>query len=95
MRLHCLPGDVRQAPARMFGLIVSDRRRHRPVRLDSGAVTAYAGRCISRRQKYTFCLIAAGLNCMHMPIGTILGVFTLIVLTRDSVRQLFRPGTMS
>jgi hypothetical protein len=53
------------------------------------AVTVYVGRCIKRREKYTFCLIAAGLNWMHMPIGTILGVFTLIVLTRDSVGQLF------
>jgi uncharacterized protein YybS (DUF2232 family) len=78
-------------PARMFGLIFF---------LIGGAivlfgwtlaaVTVYAARCISRRQKYAFCLIAASLNCMHMPIGTILGVFTLIVLTRDSVRQLFK-----
>jgi hypothetical protein len=77
-------------PARMFGLIFF---------LIGGAivlfgwtlavVTAYAGRCIKRREKYTFCLIAAGFNCMHIPIGTILGVFTLIVLTRESVRQLF------
>jgi hypothetical protein len=54
-----------------------------------GALTAYAGRCISRHEKHTFCVVVACVNCMHMPIGTLLGVFTLIVLFRDSVRQLF------
>jgi hypothetical protein len=89
---HGFAGSGKQAfPARMFGLIFF---------VIGGAivlfgwtlaaVTAYAGRCISRREKYTFCLIAAGFNCMYMPIGTILGVFTLIVLTRDSVRLLFK-----
>src|SRR5262249_4597764 len=50
-----------------------------------GALTAYAGRCIKRREKYMLCLIVACLNCLHMPLGTILGIFTLIVLSRDSV----------
>lgn len=58
--------------------------------------TIYAGRQLTKLQKYTFCLIMAGFNCMmFMPIGTVLGVFTLIVLLRDSVKQLFKgesPG---
>jgi hypothetical protein len=54
-----------------------------------GALTAYAGRCISKQEKHTFCVVVACVNCLHMPIGTLLGVFTLIVLFRDSVRQLF------
>ena len=31
----------------------------------------------------------AGLECILMPFGTVLGVFTLIVLMRDSVKALF------
>jgi hypothetical protein len=31
----------------------------------------------------------AGINCIFIPIGTVLGVFTIIVLTRDSVKELF------
>lgn len=31
----------------------------------------------------------SGLNCLWMPIGTALGVFTFIVITRPSVRSLF------
>ncbi len=37
----------------------------------------------------TFTLVVAGLNCVHMPLGTILGVFTIIVLLRESVRELY------
>ena len=49
----------------------------------------YGGRCIARRSKYRYCLFAAGLSCLFMPIGTVLGVFTIIVLVRPSVKELF------
>jgi hypothetical protein len=47
------------------------------------------GVCLARRRRYTFCLIAAGVSCIFMPIGTVLGVFTIIVLMRPAVRELF------
>lgn len=50
---------------------------------------AYAGRCLARHRRHTLCLVVAGLSCMMMPFGTVLGVFTLIVLLRPQVRQLF------
>jgi hypothetical protein len=31
----------------------------------------------------------AGIECMFMPFGTVLGVFTIITLTREPVKQLF------
>lgn len=41
-----------------------------------------------RRQVHRgFSLVMAAINCVQMPLGTILGVFTLIVLLRDSVRR--------
>lgn len=36
-----------------------------------------------------FSQVVAGLNCMSIPLGTTLGVFTFIVLGRESVRQLY------
>ena len=48
-----------------------------------------AGRCLARRTHHTFCLIVAGLSCLHLPYGTVLGVFTFVVLLRPSVRELF------
>jgi hypothetical protein len=49
----------------------------------------WAGRSLSKHKNYTFCLVIAGLVCLSMPLGTILGIFTLIVLMRDSVRAIF------
>jgi len=48
-----------------------------------------AGRFLAQRRHYLFCLVMAGVECIFMPFGTVLGVFTMIVLMRDSVRQLF------
>lgn len=47
------------------------------------------GRRIARRQSLFFCQVVAGLSCLMVPLGTVLGVFTLIVLGRPSVRALF------
>ncbi len=49
----------------------------------------FAGRNLSRRTNHTFCMIIAGLECLFMPVGTVLGVFTIIVLARNSVKALF------
>lgn len=38
---------------------------------------------------YTFCLVVAAVECTFMPFGTVLGVFTIIVLMRPSVKELF------
>ena len=56
------------------------------------ALIAFAGRSLQTRKRYTFCLVMAGVECLFMPVGTVLGVFTIIVLVRDSVKELFgRP----
>ena len=51
---------------------------------------ALAGRYLSRRRRYTYCLVMGGVACIFMPFGTVLGVFTIITLVRDSVKRLFR-----
>jgi len=48
-----------------------------------------AGRSIRRRRRHTFCIVVAGVSCLFMPFGTILGVLSLIVLNRPSVKLLF------
>lgn len=54
----------------------------------AGLIVA-AGRCLSRRTYYMFCLVIAAIECVFVPFGTVLGVFTIIVLQRPSVKQLF------
>jgi hypothetical protein len=50
-----------------------------------------AGRKLDRRRSYMFCLVIACVECIFMPCGTVLGVFTIIVLSRPSVKALFNP----
>jgi hypothetical protein len=53
------------------------------------AAKLYTGFCIKRRKSRTFCMIVAGISCLEMPYGTLLGVLSFIVFGRDSVIQLF------
>jgi len=50
---------------------------------------------LREHRRYLFCLITAALACMLMPFGTVLGVFTIVVLMRPSVKQLFEPASGS
>ena len=56
------------------------------------ALLAFAGRSLSQRKRYTFCLVMAGVACLWIPFGTLLGVFTIIVLIRPSVKAMFAEG---
>ena len=51
----------------------------------------FAGRNLAARKGYTLCMIAAALCCLSVPIGTALGIFTFIVLSRPTVKALFQP----
>jgi hypothetical protein len=39
--------------------------------------------------------VIAWIECIIIPFGTILGVFTIVVLTRDSVMELFERDSRS
>jgi hypothetical protein len=44
---------------------------------------------IKNRRGRMFSLVVAGVMCVFFPIGTTLGVFTIMVLVRDSVKGLY------
>lgn len=52
-----------------------------------------AGRAIVQRRSRTFCMIVACVMCLWFPLGTVLGVFTIVVLSRDSVRAEFEAAS--
>jgi hypothetical protein len=54
-----------------------------------GGLTIYSGLCLKRRKHRSFSLVMAVINCLSIPFGTVLGVFTVLVLTRESVRNLY------
>ncbi len=51
-----------------------------------------AGRFLAAQTHYIFCMIVAGVECLFMPFGTVLGIFTIIVLVRPTVKTLFDAG---
>ena len=53
------------------------------------ALILLAGRFLAKRRHYMFCLVMAGVECLFMPFGTVLGAFTIVVLTRESVKRRF------
>ena len=53
------------------------------------ALCFFTGRFLSRRQHHTFCVVISILNCLSLPFGTALGVFSILVLQRSSVKALF------
>lgn len=57
----------------------------------SAGLVLLAGRFLAQRKHYTYCLVVAAIECMFTPFGTVLGVFTIVVLMRDSVKDLFCP----
>jgi hypothetical protein len=48
-----------------------------------------AGRSLALRRRYLFALVIACIECLFFPFGTILGVFTIVALSRESVKTLF------
>ena len=48
-----------------------------------------SGYFLLKKQHYLFCMVMAGISCVFTPFGTVLGVFTIVILTRPSVKELF------
>lgn len=57
--------------------------------LTLAAALAWSGRNLARRQRHTACVVVAGLACLMMPLGTVLGVFSIVVLMRPGVKDAF------
>lgn len=48
-----------------------------------------AARKLRSRRNRIFCMVVAAIECTFTPFGTVLGVFTIIVLNKNSVKQVF------
>jgi hypothetical protein len=52
-----------------------------------------SGLFLRQKRHRVFSLVIGGLNCLQIPFGTALGVFTIVVLGRESVRELYADET--
>jgi hypothetical protein len=57
-----------------------------------GVLNLLSGIFLRRRCHRLFSMIVAGLNCLNMPLGTALGIFTILILSRDSVRRMYEES---
>ncbi len=48
-----------------------------------------SGWFLGKRQHYMFSFVVAALSCLQIPLGTVLGVFTIMVLSRPSVKAMY------
>lgn len=54
-----------------------------------GILNIISGRNIGLRRSRTFSMVMAGIDCLNLPLGTPLGIFTLIELSKEDVKQLY------
>ena len=54
-----------------------------------GLAMLVTGSKLASHNGHGFCFIVACIECLIMPIGTVLGAFTIVVLMRPSVKELF------
>lgn len=50
-----------------------------------GLLSIAAGNRIERRQSRIFCIVVSALNTLSLPIGTVLGIATIVLLTRPTI----------
>jgi hypothetical protein len=58
--------------------------------LFGAAAEFWVGRSLTRREGHTFCVIVSAFDCLSVPYGTLLGVASLVVLERPTVKALFQ-----
>jgi hypothetical protein len=56
-----------------------------------GAASLFAAIWFQDRRNWVGAIVVSVINCFNVPIGTILGVFALVVLMRVTVKALFYP----
>jgi predicted Na+-dependent transporter len=54
-----------------------------------GFCLLYSGMALRKRKHRTFVLVVGALNCMNIPYGTVLGIFTFMVLQRPAAKDMF------
>jgi hypothetical protein len=54
-----------------------------------GICTILAGRYLGQYKNHTFCFIIACIECINVPLGTALGIYTIITLNKPEVKEPF------
>lgn len=55
----------------------------------TGWLNILVGFSLKNQRRWLLCNVVAGLNCISIPFGTLLGIFSFVVLGRPAVKQQF------
>jgi len=84
-----LPGMAREE-GRIFGILFAGLgSAFILMGMALAAVLIAAGFSLRARRRHPFCLVAAAVSCLFMPLGTILGVFTIVLLMKPEISAAF------
>ncbi len=84
-----LPGDASKTPNVIGWLPVVLGMLVLVMGVAAVALNLMTARSLRDRKRHTLCVVASAINCMHFPLGTLLGAFTLVVVCRPAVRAAF------
>ena len=60
-----------------------------------GILNIYSGRCIARRKHRTLSMVVSAFDCLSIPFGLILGVFTLVALSDSEVKREYEAAMVA
>lgn len=83
-------GQVQPFPSKLFGAmftVIASVIILAGLTLSTCIITA--GRRLSAHRSHMFCMVMAGIECLFMPFGTVLGIFTILTLIKPEARELF------
>ncbi len=90
------PAQVETIPAESLGTIIGIAGAvFFLVSIMLAAAKLWAARCIKQRQSRVFCMVVAGISCLGVPYGTVLGICTFLVLGRQSVVSRFNDSNLA
>ena len=59
-----------------------------------GIFVIYAGKCLDRRERPMLITVMSCLICLSFPLGTALGVITIMTLSKPEVKALFEQNNV-
>ena len=84
------PEDSTISPATLSGIITIMGIVVAVVSIIIGIICWIAGNNLRKHKGYGFSFVIAILHLLNFPLGTALGIFTLVVLNRPTVKALFK-----
>lgn len=57
-----------------------------------GVLSILCGRYLQKKKNRVFCIVISALTCLNAPLGTMLGIFTIIELEKTEVKALFETN---